>query len=157
MSSAPASTPVATPSPRSWVAASVDPERSRESANRLDEKAAALEAKAEKLEAEAAACDDTKRLGRLDAANKRNMADRFRKDATSKRRTAKSYRIAVDAVEIPDPVDPLGPADPVHSATSAAANDLADQLARLAKLKTAGVLSDEEFSAAKARLLIGAQ
>lgn len=31
--------------------------------------------------------------------------------------------------------------------------DLAEQLAKLAELKTAGVLSEEEFSAAKAKLI----
>ena len=54
----------------------------------------------------------------------------------------------------PPPAAP-GAAPPVTSAPAAAAPEppLADQLARLGELRAQGILTDEEFAAAKARLL----
>ena len=46
----------------------------------------------------------------------------------------------------PPPVAPAAPAAP-------AAPDITEQLRQLAQLKTQGILSDEEFTAAKAKLL----
>ena len=48
---------------------------------------------------------------------------------------------------------PPAPAAPAPAAP--AQDDLSDQLARLADLKAQGALTDEEFAAAKARLLNG--
>lgn len=44
-------------------------------------------------------------------------------------------------------------APPVPAAPAAAAEDITGQLEQLASLHTAGVLSDDEFTAAKAKLL----
>ena len=51
------------------------------------------------------------------------------------------------------PPPPPPPAVPQDSPPAAGPGDLMDQLERLANLKTSGLLSDEEFSAAKAQLL----
>ena len=48
---------------------------------------------------------------------------------------------------------PPPPAAPQDAPPAAGSGDLMDQLERLANLKTSGLLSDEEFSAAKAQLL----
>jgi hypothetical protein len=45
------------------------------------------------------------------------------------------------------------PPPPAPAAAPAAGNDLMGELSKLADLKAAGVLSDEEFAAAKAKLL----
>ena len=54
---------------------------------------------------------------------------------------------AVSAQPIPVPA-------PVVGAPPAAGDDLVDQLERLGQLAASGVLTPEEFSAAKARLLV---
>jgi hypothetical protein len=51
----------------------------------------------------------------------------------------------------PPPPPPAAPAPP----TPAGGDDLVAQLKQLGDLKTSGVLSDEEFEAAKAKLLGG--
>lgn len=51
------------------------------------------------------------------------------------------------------PPPPPAPAVPQDAPPAAGPGDLMDQLERLANLKTSGLLSDEEFSAAKAQLL----
>jgi hypothetical protein len=51
------------------------------------------------------------------------------------------------------PPPPPAPAAPQDAPPAAGPGDLMDQLERLANLKTSGLLSDEEFSAAKAQLL----
>jgi len=51
------------------------------------------------------------------------------------------------------PPPPPAPAVPQNAPPAAGPGDLMDQLERLANLKTSGLLSDEEFSAAKAQLL----
>jgi hypothetical protein len=53
----------------------------------------------------------------------------------------------------PPPPPPPAPAVPQDAPPAAGSGDLMDQLERLANLKTSGLLSDEEFSAAKAQLL----
>ena len=53
----------------------------------------------------------------------------------------------------PPPPPPPAPAVPQDAPPAAGPGDLMDQLERLANLKTSGLLSDEEFSAAKAQLL----
>ena len=53
----------------------------------------------------------------------------------------------------PPPPPPPAPAAPQDAPPAAGSGDLMDQLERLANLKTSGLLSDEEFSAAKAQLL----
>ena len=53
----------------------------------------------------------------------------------------------------PPPPPPPTPAAPQDAPPAAGPGDLMDQLERLANLKTSGLLSDEEFSAAKAQLL----
>ncbi|SDU73185.1 SHOCT domain-containing protein [Jiangella alkaliphila] len=50
---------------------------------------------------------------------------------------------------------PPAPAAPAPAPAAPAEDSLSDQLARLADLKAQGVLTDEEFTAAKARLLGG--
>ncbi len=51
------------------------------------------------------------------------------------------------------PPPPPAPAAPQDAPPAAGSGDLMDQLERLGNLKTSGLLSDEEFSAAKAQLL----
>ena len=51
------------------------------------------------------------------------------------------------------PPPPPAPAVPQDAPPAAGSGDLMDQLERLGNLKTSGLLSDEEFSAAKAQLL----
>ena len=51
------------------------------------------------------------------------------------------------------PPPPPAPAAPQDAPPAAGSGDLMDQLERLANLKTSGLLSDEEFSTAKAQLL----
>ena len=53
----------------------------------------------------------------------------------------------------PPPPPSPAPAVPQDAPPAAGSGDLMDQLERLANLKTSGLLSDEEFSAAKAQLL----
>ncbi len=48
---------------------------------------------------------------------------------------------------------PAAPPAPAPAAAPAPGGDLMDELSKLADLKAAGVLSDEEFAAAKAKLL----
>ena len=59
---------------------------------------------------------------------------------------------AAQAAPPPPPPSPA-PAVPQDAPPAAGPGDLMDQLERLANLKTSGLLSDEEFSAAKAQLL----
>ena len=59
---------------------------------------------------------------------------------------------AAQAAPPPPPPSPA-PAVPQDAPPAAGSGDLMDQLERLANLKTSGLLSDEEFSAAKAQLL----
>lgn len=135
---------------------STDPGRTLEAADRLDAKAAKLETKADALEAEARDCDETKTLGKLDAKNKRSLAQRYRNEAAGKKRTAESYRAAIDndwGQSPTDLADPPSQADASPFATPAPPDALTEQLTRLADLKASGALTDDEFSAAKARLL----
>ena len=53
----------------------------------------------------------------------------------------------------PPPPPPPAPAVPQDAPPATGSGDLMDQLERLGSLKTSGLLSDEEFSAAKAQLL----
>ncbi|WP_053202629.1 SHOCT domain-containing protein [Jiangella muralis] len=63
------------------------------------------------------------------------------------------YEQQAMAQPAPQPAPPA-PA-PAPAPEAPAEDSLADQLARLADLKAQGVLTDEEFAAAKARLLTG--
>ncbi len=57
----------------------------------------------------------------------------------------------------PPPVAPAPPvAPPPPAAPAAAGNDLIEQLERLGQLRAAGVLTEAEFEAQKARILAGA-
>ena len=51
------------------------------------------------------------------------------------------------------PAPAAAPAAPAPAAPAAGGDDMMAQLSKLADLKAAGVLSDEEFAAAKAKLL----
>ena len=53
----------------------------------------------------------------------------------------------------PPPAPAPAPAAPAAAAAPAAGGDLMAELSKLADLKAAGVLTDEEFAAAKAKLL----
>lgn len=53
----------------------------------------------------------------------------------------------------PPPPAPAAPAAPAPAAAPAGSDDLMAQLSKLADLKAAGVLTEEEFAAAKAKLL----
>ena len=59
---------------------------------------------------------------------------------------------AAQAAPPPPPPSPA-PAVPQDAPPAAGSGDVMDQLERLGNLKTSGLLSDEEFSAAKAQLL----
>lgn len=63
---------------------------------------------------------------------------------------AQAEQEAAQAAQAPPPPAPAVPQD---APPAAGPGDLMDQLERLANLKTSGLLSDEEFSAAKAQLL----
>jgi hypothetical protein len=60
---------------------------------------------------------------------------------------------AQQAAAAPPPAAEPPPAAPAAPAAAPAEDDLMAQLSKLADLKAAGVLSDEEFAAAKAKLL----
>ena len=57
------------------------------------------------------------------------------------------------AAAAPPPPPAAAPAAPAAAAPAAGGDDMMAQLGKLADLKAAGVLSDEEFAAAKAKLL----
>lgn len=63
---------------------------------------------------------------------------------------AQAEQEAAQAAQAPPPPAPAVPQD---APPAAGPGDLMDQLERLGNLKTSGLLSDEEFSAAKAQLL----
>ncbi len=63
---------------------------------------------------------------------------------------AQAEQEATQAAQAPPPPAPAVPQD---APPAAGPGDLMDQLERLGNLKTSGLLSDEEFSAAKAQLL----
>jgi hypothetical protein len=65
---------------------------------------------------------------------------------------AQAEQEAAQAAQAPPPPPP-GPAVPQDAPPAAGSGDVMDQLERLGNLKTSGLLSDEEFSAAKAQLL----
>ena len=65
---------------------------------------------------------------------------------------AQAEQEAAQAAQAPPPPPP-GPAVPQDAPPATGSGDLMDQLERLGNLKTSGLLSDEEFSAAKAQLL----
>ena len=65
---------------------------------------------------------------------------------------AQAEQEAGQAAQAPPPPPP-GPAVPQDAPPAAGSGDVMDQLERLGNLKTSGLLSDEEFSAAKAQLL----
>lgn len=67
----------------------------------------------------------------------------------SRQARAAQAQAAPPAAPAPQPVAPPPPA----AAPAAPGNDLIAQLERLAQLQAAGVLSPEEFAAAKAKLL----
>ncbi|GAA0474439.1 hypothetical protein GCM10009531_80700 [Actinoplanes capillaceus] len=72
----------------------------------------------------------------------------YQRDVELRRAGAVSTNVVVPAV-VPAPVTAPAPAlEP-----AAAAGDLMAQLVRLGEMKTAGLLTDEEFTAAKAKLL----
>ena len=60
---------------------------------------------------------------------------------------------AMQAQQATPPPPPAAPVAPAAPAAASAGDDLMAQLSKLADLKAAGVLSDEEFAAAKAKLL----
>ncbi len=60
---------------------------------------------------------------------------------------------AATAAPPPPPAPAAAPAAPAAAAPAAGGDDIMAQLSKLADLKAAGVLSDEEFAAAKAKLL----
>lgn len=131
-----------------------DRARSEAAAVRLEDKAAKLESKASLLDSQAAGCDESTRLGRADAKNKRNMAKGYRDRATRFRASADALRAAQ--------TEPSAAETASASSTELAGSDgtsdqsalgLAEQLSRLASLRDAGVLNDDEFAAAKALLL----
>jgi hypothetical protein len=146
--------PAVDPAPGQTLAAPrpADPVRDEATAVRFDEKAAKLEAKAETLEGQAAECNESKAFGRLDAKNKRHMAATYREQAAKMRRRAEALRSVHRTAWPPAPA----PAPEVvrdSAPTGGAPSDLAEQLTRLASLREAGVLNEEEFTSAKARLL----
>jgi len=69
--------------------------------------------------------------------------------ASRQARAAQAQAAPPPAAPAPQPVAPPPPA----AAPAAPGNDLIAQLERLAQLQAAGVLSPEEFAAAKAKLL----
>lgn len=100
--------------------------------------------KAESLEAKAATAE---------AKGKQRAAETARQLALEKRMDAQRFADEIERRSQPAEAlrEPEHAAPPVTAPATAA--DLADQLARLADLKASGVLNDEEFAAAKARLL----
>ncbi|MBD8043863.1 SHOCT domain-containing protein [Arthrobacter sp. Sa2BUA2] len=75
-------------------------------------------------------------------------------NAVNRRARARSERDYA-AANVPEqaPPPPPAPPQPAPSAGAGGGHQLADQLTRLADLHASGVLTDEEFAAAKSRLL----
>lgn len=74
-------------------------------------------------------------------------------NAVNRRARARSER-EYAAANVPEQAPPPPPAPPQPAPPAAAGgNQLTDQLTRLADLHSTGLLTDEEFAAAKARLL----
>ena len=69
---------------------------------------------------------------------------------SAKRRAARREELETAAPGARTPPVPPAPAPP----PPAGGGELADQLTRLADLRSAGLLTDDEFAAAKARLLM---
>jgi hypothetical protein len=65
--------------------------------------------------------------------------------------TAVSGRVA--AAQQPQPVPQAGQPEPPPAPTAVSVDDLHAQLTKLGELRSAGLLTDEEFAAYKARLL----
>ncbi|SDT07487.1 SHOCT domain-containing protein [Jiangella sp. DSM 45060] len=78
----------------------------------------------------------------------RRQAERWQQQDYEQQAQYEQQARAAYAAQPPPAPAPAAPAAPAE-------DSLADQLSRLADLKAQGVLSDEEFAAAKARLLGG--
>lgn len=134
--------PAASAPPSLSSLASGDP---RTAAEWLDGQAEKAQAKAAEWEAKAASYEG-KINGKMRAANARKTAERLRKIAERQRERAENAWAQVDVAIEESLVIESG-------STPEAAPDLSEQLARLAELNASGALTDEEFAAAKARLL----
>ncbi|GAA4601203.1 hypothetical protein BJY16_003803 [Actinoplanes octamycinicus] len=74
----------------------------------------------------------------------------YQRDIELRRAGAASTNVVVPAVVPQQPQQPVPALEPAPAASS---GDLMAQLVKLGEMKTAGLLTDEEFTAAKAKLL----
>ena len=91
-------------------------------------------------------------LDELDEDALADLHDRVRR-ARSKYTKLYRRRAAQQPVQQAPQPAPVAPPPPPPAAAPAPANDLIAQLDQLAQLRAAGVLTDDEFAAAKAKLL----
>ena len=87
-----------------------------------------------------------KQAAKQDAAAEQQAAQQAAFDSQAQLADMQAQMNAMQAAQAPA-------AAPAAPAAASAGDDLMAQLSQLADLKTAGMLSDEEFSAAKAKLL----
>ena len=82
----------------------------------------------------------------------RRQANRWQTQADAQAYQQQEYAPA-PAPAPPAPVYAPAPAPPAAAPAAGTGDDVADQIRRLGELRSQGLLTDEEFAAAKARLL----
>ncbi len=85
--------------------------------------------------------------------NKQAAKQQAAADAQMQDQQMADMQAQMDAMQAQQAQQAAPPPPPAPAAAPAAAPDLMGELSKLADLKAAGVLSDEEFAAAKAKLL----
>ena len=85
--------------------------------------------------------------------NKQAAKQQAASDAQMQDQQMADMQAQMDAMQAQQAQQAAPPPPPAPAAAPAAAPDLMGELSKLADLKAAGVLNDEEFAAAKAKLL----
>ena len=85
--------------------------------------------------------------------NKQAAKQQAAADAQMQDQQMADMQAQMDAMQAQQAQQAAPPPPPAPAAAPAAAPDLMGELSKLADLKAAGVLTDEEFAAAKAKLL----
>ena len=94
----------------------------------------------------------SKQAGKQQAAAQQQAAQQAAFESQQQLAEMQSQMDALTAQQSPPPPPPT-PTPAAAAAAPAGSDDLMTQLTKLADLKAAGVLTDEEFTAAKAKLL----
>lgn len=95
-----------------------------------------------------------KQANKQEAAAQQQAAQQAAFDSQAQLVTMQAEMDAMKAQQaVPAPAQAPAPPAPAPAAVAAPAGDLMAELGKLAELKAAGVLTDDEFSAAKAKLL----